>query len=204
MPQSLWEAWHPDRAGHLTPAQSHGQIKAGEGSQGRAAGRNGAQGAPMASPHLLCARPLKGRQVGSARPNPVSDKVEGPSSLARDKQGEKTTNKGTEAGENSACSQSTRLRGKGDKHKVRAGPGARAPRCGQEEGFGATEGPQGEAGCTRIWPPVCPEGKDSWGGASFYPPGTGLGGASKSFSGGSRTGALWPEGSCLDEKRTRH
>lgn len=43
-----------------------------------------------------------------------SDKLGGPSSQAWDRQGEETTNKGTEAGENSACSQTTRLRGRGE------------------------------------------------------------------------------------------
>lgn len=114
MPQSLWEAWHPDGEGHPTPARSHGPIKAGAGSQGRAAGRNGA------SPHLLCARPLKGSQVGRAWSNPVSDKLGGPSSPAGDRQGEETTNKGTEAGENSGMFPNYEAQGKGGQTQGRS------------------------------------------------------------------------------------
>lgn len=60
-----------------------------------------------------------------------------------------------------------KAQGKGRKHKVRAGPGARAPCCGQKEAFGAMEGSQGKAGYARIWSPVRLEGKDSW---EEYPP----------------------------------
>lgn len=126
---------------------------------------------------------LKGRQTGGGHPNPVSDKLGGPSSLARASQVGKTTNKGTEAGETLACSQTVGLGagggvivgGTGTRHEVRAGLGAWAQSCGEGKPLDLQRGHRRDAAGPRIQPPLrqqeCrgPEGRDSWGWGARLP-----------------------------------
>lgn len=146
MPQSLRKAWHPDGAGHLNccsePRADKGQSGVPRQGRWEEWGRGGAYGQPTPA---LCQAP-QGQTGGKCVAQSSVREVRGTPSPAGDRQGEKTTNRGTEAGENSACSQTMRLRGRGTNTRSELGQELELHAVGKRKPLGLQRDHRGRQG----------------------------------------------------------